>query len=214
MKTRAQAPTCATLLLHIAILTILLTLLALPAAAQFDTGTIAGSVNDPSGAVVPGATVKVTNTGTNVEKTLKSDQNGDFVVSALPSGTYVVSATAAGFSDAKSKDVVLNVGSTVHVKMSLAVAGSDQVVEVTGTATTVDTSSSTAGTTLNSIQVANLPINGRDVNNFLNIAPGSVGSTGFFQGSINGIENIFSGLNVTVDGQNATRGDINGFLNT
>jgi hypothetical protein len=214
MKIRAHAPTCAAFLLHFAILMMVLTLLALPAVAQFDTGTIAGSVNDPSGAVVPGATVKVTNTGTSVAKTLKSDQNGNFVVSALPSGTYVVTATSAGFTDAKSKEVVLNVGATVQVKVSLAVAGSDQVVEVTGTATTVDTSSSTAGTTLNAIQVANLPINGRDVNNFLNIAPGSVGSTGFFQGSINGIENIFSGLNITVDGQNATRGDINGFLNT
>ena len=113
MKIRAHAPTCAAFLLHFAILMMVLTLLALPAVAQFDTGTIAGSVNDPSGAVVPGATVKVTNTGTSVAKTLKSDQNGNFVVSALPSGTYVVTATSAGFTDAKSKEVVLNVGATV-----------------------------------------------------------------------------------------------------
>jgi hypothetical protein len=96
--------------------------------------------------------------------------------------------------------------------MNVAAAG--QFIEVTGTTTTVDTASSTAGTTLNSTQVSNLPINGRDVSNFLEIAPGSVGSAGFFQGSVNGLENIFTGLNVTVDGQNASRGDINGFLDT
>ena len=59
-----------------------------------------------------------------------------------------------------------------------------------------------------------LPVNGRDVSSFLEIAPGSVDSTGFFQGSVDGLENIFTGLNIKLDGQNASRGDINGFLDT
>ena len=87
-------------------------------------------------------------------------------------------------------------------------------MQVTGTPTTVDTSSSMSGTTLDSNQVQNLPINGRDVSEFLEISPGSVGSAGFFQGSVNGMENIFTGLNITLDGQSAMRGDINGFLDT
>jgi hypothetical protein len=198
----------------IAILSFILLLIAVPSYAQFDTGTITGSVTDPSGAVIPGATITVKNNGTSVERSLQADSGGNFVASALPSGSYVVSAKAGGFSPATTKEIVLNVGATVNVKLALAVSGGVEVMEVTGTAASVDTSSSTAGTTLSANQVSNLPINGRDVNNFLNIAPGSVGSTGFFQGSVNGIENIFSGLNVTVDGQNATRGDINGFLNT
>jgi hypothetical protein len=102
----------------------------------------------------------------------------------------------------------------VHVNVVLAITDAQQQVEVTGTATTVNTDSSATGTTLNATQIANLPINGRDVSDFLEIAPGSVGSTGFFQGSVNGLENVFSGLNITVDGQNASRGDINGFLDT
>jgi hypothetical protein len=57
-------------------------------------------------------------------------------------------------------------------------------------------------------------VNGRDVDAFLEISPGSVGSAPEFQGSVNGLENIFSGLNITVDGQSAVRGDITGFLNT
>jgi Carboxypeptidase regulatory-like domain/TonB dependent receptor len=197
-----------------AVLAIICFLLISPAAAQFDTGTISGSVTDSSGAVVPRSAVTITNLGTGIKKTLQTDAGGNFTGSALPFGTYVVTADASNFATATSQQIVLNVGSTVHVNLTMNVAAASQSVEVTGTTTTVDTASSTAGTTLNSAQIANLPINGRDVSDFLEIAPGSVGSTGFFQGSVNGLENIFTGLNVTVDGQNATRGDINGFLDT
>ncbi len=189
-------------------------LFAPPAAAQFDTGTIAGTVTDPSGAVIPNAAVTITNTGTSAAKTVTTDASGEFAASALPFGQYVVSATAKGFNPAKSQAITLSVGATVYVRLPMAVAAIAQEVVVTGTPTAVNTASSTSGTTLNSTEIANLPINGRDVSSFLEISPGSVGSTGFFQGSINGLDNIFTGLNVTVDGQNATRGDINGFLNT
>jgi hypothetical protein len=185
-----------------------------PGLAQFDTGTINGTVTDASGAVVAKAPITITNTGTAHETNLVSDANGNFVASALPFGTYVVTAKAGGFAETKSQPIVLNVGSTVTANLVLAVAAAGESVQVTGTLTTVDTASSTSGTTLNANQVSNLPVNGRDVSDFLEIAPGSVASTGFFQGSVNGLENIFTGLNVTLDGQNATRGDINGFLDT
>ena len=100
------------------------------------------------------------------------------------------------------------------VKLTLTVAAANQSVEVTGTTTTVNTSSTTSGTTLNSTQVGNLPVNGRDVSDFLEISPGSVGSAADFQGSVNGLENVFTGLNIKLDGQSASRGDVNGFLET
>src|SRR5580704_720889 len=187
---------------------------ALPMFAQFDTGTITGTATDASGAVVARAEITVTNVGTGIQKTFVTDQNGNFVASALPYGTYVVATHASGFAESKSAPVVLSVGATVQVNLTLGVAASQESVEVNGTATTVDTSSSMSGTTLDTNQVANLPINGRDVSSFLEIAPGSVGSTGFFQGSVNGLDNIFTGLNITLDGQSAMRGDINGFLDT
>ncbi len=183
-------------------------------AQQFDTGTITGLITDPSGAVVPNATVTITNTGTSRQTTLKTDNGGSFVASALPFGTYVVSANAANFAEAKSQPIVLNVGAAVRVNLPLSVAGTTQTVEVTGTQTTVATETTTSGTTLTSNQIANLPVNGRDVSDFLEVAAGSVASTGFFQGSVNGLENIFTGLNIKLDGQNASRGDINGFLDT
>ncbi len=202
--------------LAVTVLACIFSLLALPLSAQnvFDTGTIAGLVVDPSGAVVPHAKVTITNTQTSTDRRLETDSNGNFVASGLPLGTYVVSVAAPGFGETKSQSILLNVGSNIHVELNMAVAAAEERVQVTGTTTTVDTTSSTAGTTLNTNQIANLPINGRDVSEFLEIAPGSVGSTGFFQGSVNGQENIFTGLNVTLDGQNATRGDINGFLDT
>jgi len=171
-------------------------------------------VTDTSGAVVSNAAITVTNVGTGIQTSLVASQSGDFVASALPFGVYVVNVRASGFAETKSQEIKLNVGATVHVNLTLAVATAQESVRVTGTLTTVDTSSSTTGTTLDTNQIANLPINGRDVSDFLEIAPGSVDSTGFFQGSVNGMENIFTGLNITLDGQSAMRGDINGFLNT
>ena len=193
---------------------LLVCLSAMSLLAQFDTGTIRGTVTDASGAAVVGAKVTASNIATGSDTVATSDSSGNFVISALPYGNYVVKAASAGFSEAKSASLVLNVGAIVRVNLALAIAGAEQKVEVTGTTTAVDTESTQTGTTLNATQVANLPINGRDVSNFLEIAPGSSDSTGFFQGSVNGLENIFTGLNITVDGQNASRGDINGFLDT
>ncbi len=196
------------------VLGIVCLLFNVPAMAQFDTGTITGTVTDASGAIVPNATVIVTNTGTGIESTFETDSNGSFVASALPFGQYVVSATGTGFSKTATAPLVLNVGATVNVKLTLAVAAANESIQVTGTDATIDTSTSTAGATLNSAQIGNLPVNGRDVSDFLEISPGSVGSTAFFQGSVNGLDNIFTGLNIKLDGQSANRGDVNGFLET
>jgi hypothetical protein len=199
---------------HLVITAIFVFTFSVGVLAQFDTGTISGIVTDSSGAVIPRATINVTNSGTSFQKTLQTDNGGNYTASALPSGNYVVTANAGNFAEAKSQQIVLSVGATIRVNLTMNVAAAAQVIEVTGTTTTVDTSSSTAGTTLYANQIENLPVNGRDLMDFLEIAPGSVNSTGFFQGSVNGQENFFTGLNVTVDGQNASRGDINGFLET
>lgn len=191
---------------------------ALRAGAQnvsnFDTGTITGTITDPSGAVVPHASVTVTNTGTGL--VTKTETNGDGIFSApgLQFGNYVVTASASSFQMTTTKPFALNVGATVRVDLKLSMAVATENVTVTGTATSVNTTSATAGTTLNTEQIRNLPTNGRDVMDFLEIAPGSVNSTGFFQGSVNGQENFFTGLNVTLDGQNSSRPDVNGFDET
>ncbi len=182
--------------------------------SSFDTGTVTGTITDPSGAVIPHASVTVTNTETgNVTKT-ETNGSGIFSAPGQQFGNYVVTATASSFQKTTTKPFVLSVGATVRVDLQLSVAASTENVTVTGTSATVNTTSATAGTTLNQDQIRNLPTNGRDVMDFLEIAPGSVNSTGFFQGSVNGQENFMTGLNVTLDGQNATRPDVNGFNET
>lgn len=183
-------------------------------AGTFDTGTIVGSVADPTGAVIPHASVTITNTGTGIVTTVKTGDYGLFTVPALPFGNYVVRASADRFGKAASSPFVLNAGATARVDLKLSLAAVSENVQVTGTMATVNLSNATAGTTLNENQIRNLPTNGRDVMDFLNIAPGSVNSTGFFQGSINGQENFMTGIEVTLDGQNASRPDISGFDET
>ena len=140
---------------------------ALRAGAQnvsnFDTGTITGTITDPSGAVVPHASVTVTNTGTGL--VTKTETNGDGIFSApgLQFGNYVVTASASSFQMTTTKPFALNVGATVRVDLKLSMAVATENVTVTGTATSVNTTSATAGTTLNTEQIRNLPTNGRDV---------------------------------------------------
>src|SRR5271163_960383 len=85
--------------LPVTVLACIFPLLAMPISAQsvFDTGTIAGSVVDPSGALVPHAKVTITNTQTSTQRLLETDNKGNFVASAMPLGTYVVAVTAPGF---------------------------------------------------------------------------------------------------------------------
>ena len=192
----------------------LLVFAAFPARAQFDTGSLSGTAVDQSGAVIPNAAVTVSNTGTGHTVTLTTNGAGVFSASDLPFGTYTVTASAPGFGKTTSQGIVLNVGAAVHVTLKLAVTAASETVTVTGTETSVNTETTVSGATFSSTQVENLPVNGRDVTAFLEISPGSVGSAPEFQGSVNGLENIFSGLNITVDGQSAVRGDITGFLNT
>jgi len=124
----------------------LVLLAATLASAQFDTGTITGLVTDATGAVVPHAAVTITNIETSFRKILHTDGGGNFTASGLPSGNYVLTASASNFAEAKSQPIVLNVGSTVNVNLALTVDAIQEKVEITGTTTAVDTASSTAGT--------------------------------------------------------------------
>ena len=177
--------------------------------AQFDVGRISGTVFDQTGAVVPNATVTVKNLGTGLEKKLTTDASGNFSSPSLPPGQYVVTSTASGFGEANSGTLVLNVGANVHANLTLPLSGEVEKVTVTGTAATVQASSSHVGNTLTTSQIENLPLNGRDIMQYLALTPGSVTTAGMFQQSINGQETGFTGLTTLLDGADATRIDTN-----
>src|SRR5437667_8689119 len=145
--------------------------------AQQFYGTITGTVTDPSGAVVPNATVKVTNVDTNVTSTLKTNRAGVYVASRLIVGTYRVEAEAAGFKKAVADRITLEVSATPKVDLSLAVGRTTEVVEVTAAnAAILQTQQTDLGQTLNITAVQNLPTQGgtrgRSPYSFLQLAAG------------------------------------------
>ena len=101
-----------------------------PARAQFETGSLTGTIRDVSGAVIPNATVKVTNIATGVELIRQTDETGNYNFPSLRSGTYRVTVMREGFSSGVTDNVVLSVGTTRRIDMGLNAGGSDQTVEV------------------------------------------------------------------------------------
>jgi hypothetical protein len=151
-------------------------------AAQGLFGTISGLVTDPSGAVVAGATVRVTNIGTNVMVALKSNGAGVYDASSLNPGTYKVEAEAKGFKTALADNILLEVNASARVDLTLTVGQASEVVRVTAeNAPILHTQQSDLGQTLNATQLEELPTqssSGRSPYNFLVLAAGVSQQTG------------------------------------
>lgn len=161
-----------TLLFAAALMTILL--LAIPLAAQTFRGNILGTVTDPNGAVIPEVTVTAKNVGTGIERSTETDSSGNYTLAELQTGTYVVTAQKAGFSNYQIDSVIVEVTSEKRVDIQLSVAGSDAVVLV-APAAQVETTTNTLGGTISTKAVAELPVNGRDFTKFLVMVPGTTG---------------------------------------
>lgn len=140
--------------------------------AQTPTGTLQGTVSDQSGALISGATVKVTNTGTNETKEFQTDSAGRFVVLFLTPGTYTVSVEAKGFNSAKEDNVKVDVSQTRAVNFSLSVGTVSEQVEVQAAATPLDTTTATTGEVIDTKKVIDLPLNGRNPFSLSTLVPG------------------------------------------
>lgn len=193
-------------------LAVILLMTAIASFAQSNTGTITGQVQDQNGAVVPNATVTVTNLGTNESRNVQTNDEGFYEAASLPTGMYKVSATASGFQAATVTDIRLAVGDRQRVDVKLGIGGVSAVVQVANT-TTVDTETPTVGDTITPERIQDNPVNGRDFTQLLATVPGSVQTTNQFQTSINGIPSTFGGTSVLVDGIDAGRVDLNGTSN-
>ena len=149
-----------------------------PAAGQVVSGTIYGTVTDPTGARVAGASVLVVNQATNAQKNFVSDSVGSFVATPLPIGQYTVRATMSGFAEAEIKDLVLEVQDRREVNLVLQVAGASQQVEVTAEAPLLERSVSALGQVIHQENIVGLPLNGRDFVQLGTLAPGATKSEG------------------------------------
>jgi len=155
-----------------------LVLLAYPAAllaqATATTGQIEGTITDQQGAAVPGATVSAKNTGTGLERTAVSDASGLYRLNLLPLGTYEVTAQLQGFATLKQGGLVLQVGETLNLPLSMKVASVAETVTVTAESPIVEVTRSQQAASINELAIASLPINGRRFQDFILLTPGAV----------------------------------------
>jgi Carboxypeptidase regulatory-like domain len=152
-------------------------------AQSTSTGTVAGSIADPSGAVVPGATVTLTDATTKTARTATTNDAGRYIFVDVTPGAYEISVIKQGFSTTKSQTTV-QVGQTTTANMTLQVGTGNVVVEVTAVGNELQTMNATVGNTVSAIAIDNLPSIGRDVNTFIELQPG-VSAGGDVGGAVN-----------------------------
>ncbi len=147
-------------------------LLPLSLGAQDATGTIAGVIADPSGAVIQQAKVTVTNVGTQITSHTSTDISGFYQVQHLPIGKYQVTVEALGFSKTASEVSALDINQTLRIDLKLQIGKITDTVTVESQASTVETQSSTVGGTVNGQAIFELPLNGRNTLDLLATQPG------------------------------------------
>jgi hypothetical protein len=180
-----------------------------PAGAQ-TTGTIRGTVTDPSGAVIPGAKVAAVLSGTYVIRNTNTDQDGDFVFPSVAVGHYTVVVDAEGFREYQQHDVEVSIGHVVVINAKMELGALAQVVTAEATAPLIETTSTQLGAVVNDRAVAQLPLNARDTYQLLQLQPGvqsQVGSDLFYGSDRAGVVSVNGGRgrsnNYTVNGGDA-----------
>lgn len=153
---------------------IFLLLLSVGASAQSFRGKILGTVTDPNGAVIQGASVTAKNVGTGLERTTTTDEDGNYSIAEVPIGTYDVTASGKGFQPGTLHGAVVEVAGERRADITLATTIGDISVDV-AVQEQVETTSTTLGGTIQGRAIADLPVNGRDFTKFLVMVPGATG---------------------------------------
>ena len=173
---------------------------ALPASSQVQNGEFTGLITDPSGAVVNQARVLIHNLGTGYTLEVHSNEDGVYTGRELIVGQYQISVEMPNFKTTTSGALMLNAGTVVRADFRLEVGAPDQTIEVSDAAVAVNTENARLSQTVDSTMIANLPLNGRNVYDLIQYAPGATNVRGAM------FEN---GANTVVNG---VREDFNGFL--
>jgi hypothetical protein len=156
-----------------ALLLTLLILFTSGAFAQLTTADILGTVTDASGAVVPNATVTLTNIGTNQTRIAQTGGSGDYTFTLLPVGHYSVSVKAAGFEASINKDLSVEAGDRARNDVHLVTGSSATTIEVQATTPLLQADSSTVSSTVTAKAVQDLPLNGRNFVQLVALVPGA-----------------------------------------
>jgi outer membrane receptor for ferrienterochelin and colicin len=163
-------------------------------------GQFTGTVTDPTGAAIANAKITVTNPATDLNLSTTTNSSGNYTVKEVPPGVYKIAVEAPGFKTVSNAGVTANAGTIAHVDFKMLIGKASEVVEVTGEAAAVNTEDSKLATTVSSAQINNLPLNGRNVFDLMQLSSGAVNVMGVdFE---NGHFTVVNGL----------REDFNGFL--
>lgn len=140
-------------------------LAALASAQSISTAQLNGTLRDPQGAVIPNATITVSDPSKGLTRTTTTDGQGNYQLLELPPGSYTVTASSPGFSRLVEQNVVLTTGQQAELPLALVVGGSETVT-VTSGAEIIETQRSSESTTVDQLRITNLPTNGRNYINF------------------------------------------------
>src|SRR5271167_3524962 len=152
---------------------LLLILVVLPPAwAQGNTGRILGSVHDSQDTAIVGAKITITDTLRGTTRTLTSDDDGDYVAPDLQPSSYRVFIEAKGFTSFERKDITLEVAKDVRIDATLKPGESTEIITINSEIPMVDTTTSTLGGTMSNKEIVDLPLNGRNYENLLQLRPG------------------------------------------
>ena len=152
--------------------TFTLLLFSVSALAQSTTGRILGTLTDPSGAAVAGATVVVTDVQRGTSRTMTTDESGDYAAPDLQPGTYKIHVEARGFKSVERPNVPIEVATDVRADFALQPGQVSETVTITEEVPLVNTTSATLGGTLSNQEINDLPLNGRNYENLLQLRPG------------------------------------------
>jgi hypothetical protein len=139
---------------------------------QGATASISGRVTDASGAAVPGATITIKNTATSATQTASTDEQGRYALLDLPIGPYDLTISKAGFQNLARTGLVLTVGSAPVLDLQMTVGQASETVSVNAEAVQVETTTAAVSSLVNQTQMRELPLNGRDWEQLILLAPG------------------------------------------
>src|SRR3989449_2175452 len=142
----------------------------LPTIAQTQAG-ISGVIRDPSGAVIPGVTITVTNPATNSARSVISNEAGVYNLPGLQPGKYNIKVELPGFRTITQNDVELQVQQSARLDFVLQVGELNQTVEVSGTAALIATENATVGTVIENQRIVDMPLNGRNFLQLVALSP-------------------------------------------
>ena len=207
--------------MHLVLVSFLVLLLSVIACAQggVATGDLHVTVKDPKGNIITNAAVTMQEVGKGLERTATSDGQGGYNARQLPPGNYTVSVVVQGFTKVQNTGVSITVGGLVELSITLSVAATTEVVEVTSQAELIETSRSSTTNTIGERRIDNLPINGRNYINFTltdsQVVRDNTPNTGAAPTSGLNMSGQRARSNlVNVDGTDATDNSVNGVRST